>query len=280
VNPTGLAAGTYTGTISVASPVSASPVAASITVNLVVIATVPPVLTAVRNAGSYAVGPVSAGENIVIFGTNLGPADLAKGVLNAAGAFATTLAETQITFDGIAAPIIYAWGPQTSVMVPYEVAGRVTTTMRVIYKGVQSEALQLTIAPAAPGIYTLNQSGSGPGAILNQDFSLNTATAAAAKLSVVQVYMTGEGVTSPQGANGAIAPLNGTGLFKPILPVTATVGGVQARVLYYGSAPGIVYGVMQVNVEIPTAAPSGAGVPIQIFVGTTPTQNGVTVAVQ
>ena len=50
--------------------------------------------------------------------------------------------------------------------------------------------------------------------------------------------------------------------------------------LQTGSAPGIVYGVMQVNVEIPSNAPSGASVPIQIFVGSTPTQSEVTVAVQ
>src|SRR5262249_37440686 len=131
VNPSGLAAGNYTGTINVASPVSTTPVAASITVNLVVIATVPPAITAVRNAGSYAVGAISAGENLVIFGSNLGPAELVKGALNAAGNINTTLAETQVTFDGIAAPIIYAWGQQTSVMVPYEMNGRVSVTMRV-----------------------------------------------------------------------------------------------------------------------------------------------------
>ena len=78
--------------------------------------------------------------------------------------------------------------------------------------------------------------------------------------------MTGEGVTTnpvpgttvgPLPVNGAIAPLNGSGLFQTTLPVTATVGGMPARVLYYGSAPGIIYGVMQVNVEIPANAPSG-----------------------
>ena len=68
-----------------------------------------------------------------------------------------------------------------------------------------------------------------------------------------------------------------------MLPVTATVGGVPATVEYYGSAPGIIYGVMQVNIRIPANAPSGPNVPIVIMVGNTPTQGGasqVTVAVQ
>jgi uncharacterized protein (TIGR03437 family) len=245
-----------------------------------VITTPPPAVTVIRNNASFALGAISAGENIVIGGTNLGPADLVKGVLTPAGLVATSLSDTQVTFDNIPAPIIYAWATQTSVMVPYEIAGRPITTLRVTYKGVQSAPLTVNVAPTAPGIYTLNQAGSGPGAILNQDFSLNEAVKPAPKLSVVAVYMTGEGVTSPVPANGALAPLNGSGLFQPTSQVTATVGGLPARILYYGSAPGIVYGVMQVNVEIPANAPSGASVPLQISVGGILTQNGVTVAVQ
>ena len=72
------------------------------------------------------------------------------------------------------------------------------------------------------------------------------------------MYMTGEGTTSPTGTDGGIAAFNGTPLAKPILPVTATVGGIPATVEYYGSAPSIIYGVMQVNVRIPANAPSGA----------------------
>jgi uncharacterized protein (TIGR03437 family) len=279
VTPAALVAGTYAGTITVTSTSSMTPVATTINVNLTVAATVPPVVTVIRNNASYALGAISPGENIVIGGTNLGPTDLVKGFLAGNGVISTLVSETQVTFDGIPAPIIYTLNTQTSVMVPYEVAGRPTTTVHVIYKGVQSAPLVVNLAPAAPGIYTLNQAGTGPGAILNGDYSLNEAAKPAAKLSAVAVYMTGEGVTSPVPLNGAIAPLNGTGLFQPTQAVTATVGGVPARVLYYGSAPGIVYGVMQVNIEIPANAPSGAA-PLQIFVGGTPTQIGVTVAVQ
>ena len=73
----------------------------------------------------------------------------------------------------------------------------------------------------------------------------------AAKGSVVAVYMTGEGETNTVPADGSIAPVNGTGLYKPLLAVTATVGGIPATVQYFGSSPGIVYGVMQVNLTIP-----------------------------
>src|SRR5581483_6246633 len=121
--------------------------------------------------------------------------------------------------------------------------------------------------------------GFGQGSILNQDFSYNGASIPAAKGSVVAVYMTGEGVTSPSSQDGVIAPSNGTGLFKPVQTVTATVGGVPATVQYYGSAPGILYGVMQVNVQIPDGAPSGNAT-LVINVGPTSTEANVTVAVK
>jgi uncharacterized protein (TIGR03437 family) len=285
VNPTGLAPGNYTGTIAINSPAAATQPAASIAVNLTVQSIPKPVVSAVANAASYVNGPVSPGENIVLFGTGIGPATLTLAALSN-NAFPTTLANTQVFFDNTPAPIIYARADQTSVMVPYGVTGRPTTSIRVVYQGVTSDAVTYNVVGSAPGIYTLNQAGSGQGAILNVTATTATVNAAAnpaAKGSVVAIYMTGEGATSPTGPDGGVAPINGTGLFKPVLSVTATVGGVPATVLYYGSAPGIIYGVMQVNVQIPDTVAAGSNVPIVITVGGNTTQTGtsqVTLAVQ
>lgn len=277
VSPTGLAAGNYTGTVTISSTSSLNPVTVTVTLAVSTIPT--PVIAAIGNAASYATGAVAPGENIVIFGTGIGPATLAGGTLTTAGAFSTTAGNTQVTFDGVAAPVIYASATQTSVMVPYGVSGRTVTTVRISYQGVQSNPLIYNVTTTAPGIYTQNSSGTGPGAILNQDYSINGPTKPAATGSVVAVYMTGEGATNTTPPDGAIAPANGTGLYKPLLPVTATVGGIPATVQYYGTAPGIVYGVMQVNLTIPAGVNSGPQ-PIVITVGTTSTQAGVTVAVQ
>lgn len=278
VSPASLAAGNYMGTITITSPNAVTP--ASVTVNLSVAAVPPPVLAAVTNAASYAAAAISPGENITIFGTGLGPATLQGLQLNADGTVATTVSDTQVTFDGVAAPIVYVSATQTSVMVPYEITGRATTTIRVFYKGVQSAALVYNVAQAVPGIYTQNAQGTGPGAIVNQNYTVNGPANGAPKGSAVAVYMTGEGQTSPGGVTGSVTPTNGTGLKNPVAqPVTATVGGVTAKVDYAGSAPGIVAGVMQVNVEIPAAAPSGAQ-PIVISIGGINTQTGVTVQVQ
>jgi uncharacterized protein (TIGR03437 family) len=67
---------------------------------------------------------------------------------------------------------------------------------------------------------------------------------------------------------------------------TATIGNLPALVQYYGSAPGLVSGVMQVNVQIPANAPSGPTVPIVITLTdqatglSYSTQSQVTVSVQ
>ena len=75
--------------------------------------------------------------------------------------------------------------------------------MWIKYAGETSSAYQLTWR-AGPGPVSQNSSGSGTGAILNQDNSLNGPGNPAAKGSIVQVYLTGEGQTSPQGVTGAI----------------------------------------------------------------------------
>ena len=278
INTQGLTtAGKLTADVTVNSLASLSPAKVSVTLN--VSNAVPPVLTAIANAASYTPGAVSPGENVVIGGTLLGPDTLAGAQLNPNGTLATTVSDTQVTFDNVPAPIIYVSAKQTSVMVPYEVAGRPTTAVRVTYKGVTSDPFTYNVAAAVPGIYTQNSQGNGPGSILNQDLTLNGISNRAAPNSVVAVYMTGEGVTTPNSITGSVAGSGGNGLNVPRLPVTATVAGIPATVEYYGSAPGIVYGVMQVNVRIPLNAPSGAQ-PLVIGVGTNPTQTGVTVAVR
>ena len=90
------------------------------------------------------------------------------------------------------------------------------------------------------------------------------------------VYATGEGQTSPAGVDGklAVAPYP-----APLLPVSVTIDGIAAQVLYAGAAPGLVAGLLQIDVQIPNGAASGAR-PIVLTVGDAQSQTSVTVAVQ
>jgi uncharacterized protein (TIGR03437 family) len=65
----------------------------------------------------------------------------------------------------------------------------------------------------------------------------------------------------------------------PLLPVAALVNNQPATIVFYGEAPGLVSGVMQVNLVIPPNTPSGPA-SLAISVGSVSSQAGVTVAVQ
>ena len=104
-------------------------------------------------------------ESIVaVFGTSIGPPAPAYGTLNASGTLLNTSAgSTRVLFDGVPAPVVYASATQTNVMVPYEVAGRPTTSVVVEYQGVQSAPLIYNVTPPRRGSYTQNYSGHRAG---------------------------------------------------------------------------------------------------------------------
>lgn len=230
----------------------------------------------VTNAATNLAGPVSPGEILVLFGSGLGPATLAVATLNATGLVDTKSGGTRVFFDGIAAPMIYAVTGQVSAVVPYEVGPNATTAVQVEYQGQLSSAVSLQTVSAAPGIFTADSSGKGQGAILNQDGSVNGQTNPAAKGSVISVFATGEGILSPAGVNGKLAS---TPVPAPILPVQAILNGATVTPLYAGSAPSLVEGVLQVNLQIPGDASAGP-LSLVVKIGSAVSQPGITVSVK
>ncbi|MBM3956698.1 MAG: SBBP repeat-containing protein [Gemmatimonadetes bacterium] len=241
---------------------------------------------AVTNAASFLAtaqaGGVAPGEIVTIFGTRLGPARLATLELTPTGLVSAVLAETRVLFDGSAAPLVYVMESQVSAVVPYAVGTgtRPETEIQVEYRGARSNAVRVPVMASAPGLFTASSTGSGQGAILNEDGTVNSPANPAARGSVVVLFGTGEGQTDPPGADGkpAAPPLP-----RPRLPVSVTIGGAAVpagNVLYAGAAPGLVAGVLQVNVRIPATAPSGNAVPVTVTVGTATSQVGVTLAVR
>jgi uncharacterized protein (TIGR03437 family) len=227
------------------------------------------------NAASYQGGSVAPGELVTIFGANYGPAALTPLQLGSNNIVSSNLAGTQVFFDGKAAPLIYSLAGQVSAVVPYEVAGEQATVVQYQYNSVNSNTATVPVSTAMPGIFAADASGKGPGAILNQDFSLNTATNPASIGSVIMAFATGGGTVIGGATDGALAP--GAGM--QALAVTATIGGLPAVVQYAGPAPGEVNGVMQVNVAIPATVASGNAVPLAIAVGGV-LSNTVTIAVK
>lgn len=230
----------------------------------------------VAHGATALAGPVSPGEIIVIYGSGLGPEILANLELTPDGAAVTTeLAGTRVWFGDAPAPLIYTSAGQVSAVVPYSVAGKSSVDAIVEFQGARSSPVRIPVAPVSPGIFTANQSGLGQGAILNEDNSYNNLQPAA-RGSIIQVFCTGEGATEPPGADGklAVPPYP-----KPVASVTAAIGGLDADVIYAGAAPGLVAGVLQVNLRVPLEI-SGGDIPVQIRVGNVSSRPGVTVSLR
>ncbi len=276
VTPGTLSAGTYAGTVTVSSAAAGnSPQTVSVT--LVIAGAPAPSVATVMNAASALPTAAAPGLIVSVFGANLGPtAGVSGRVVN--GLLETTVAETRVLFDGIPAPLLYVRADQINVIVPYAVAGRFSTQMQIEYRGTRSNPVSLQVVDAAPGLFTLNNQGTGQGAILNQDFLVNGASNAAPRTSVVMIYATGEGQTSPTGVDGRVA--SSTPYPAPLLPVRVFIGDREAQVLYAGAAPGFVAGAMQINALIPPDAPTGSSVPVTVTIGTRNSQSAATIAIR
>jgi uncharacterized protein (TIGR03437 family) len=235
-----------------------------------------PSITSVTNAASNRAGAVSPGEIVVVYGAGMGPAAITLGSLDPNGRISNLRSGARILFDGVPAPLVYVSGKQSAAIVPYSVDGNSQTQITVEYQGVPSPPMALAVTNAVPGMFSADASGQGQGAILNFDNSYNSASNPAAAGSIVVLYATGEGQTTPGGVDGQMATL---ALPAPRLPVTVTVDGRNAQILYAGAAPGEVAGMMQINIVLPSGLAAG-DIPITFSVGAAASQAGLTVAVK
>jgi len=230
-------------------------------------------ISAVTNGASNQTGSLSPGEVVVIYGTGLGPATL-TGFQLANGAIPTSAGGTSVYFNGAPAPVLYSSATQVAAIVPYAVSGS-TAQVYVTYLGQTSAAVTVAVAAVSPGLFSLDGSGQGQAAAVNQNNSINGSAHPANAGQYVLLYGTGFGATNPSGQDGAV---NAVPLPLVLANVTATVGGKATTINYAGGAPGAPAGVMQINVEIPTGLSAGS-VPVVVQAGSGQTQSGVTVAV-
>jgi uncharacterized protein (TIGR03437 family) len=215
---------------------------------------VAPPLT-VANAASLMAGPVAPGELVTILGMGLGPQAGVGGTYDASGLLANQLAGTEVRFDGVPAPLLYAQASQINAQVPYTVSGNGTTRMEVFYQAESVGTLDLTVTANVPAVFST---------IVQQDGTYNSQTNPAPHGTFLTLYATGDGIEYGPDLAGlpAAAPYP-----FPVLPVTVTLAGMAAEVTYAGSAPGLV-GILQVNARVPGSfVPSGA-VPLILTVGT------------
>jgi uncharacterized protein (TIGR03437 family) len=187
----------------------------------------------------------------------------------------TELQGVRVRLNEAYAPLLYVSAEQINFECPDQPPGQ-PVTITVESAARTSEPVTTTWQAAAPGIFTIDGSGQGPGAILiaNTDkFAVRADTSVPAEPARagehVSIYLTGLG----RLRNGASA--NGE--------VQVWIGGLPADVGYAGAAPGFT-GLDQINARIPWMAPAGDEVPVFITVtepgGTMHTSNSVTMAIE
>jgi uncharacterized protein (TIGR03437 family) len=228
---------------------------------------------AVVNAASFQSAGIAPGEMINIQGFNLGPS---PSVTAPAGDLRTSLGGVQVTFDGTPTALSYVSPYVLTVQVPFSLRPGAQTAMRVLYQNNSSDPVTLDVLNALPGVYTQSANGRGPVTALNPDGSINSLSHPVAKGQYVTVYASGLGTVSPPLGTGQTPPASPTS--STTASVTAVVDGLSANVLFAGAAPGFP-GLYQINLQIPSAAASGAQ-PLTLFAAGAPNQSGVTIFVQ
>jgi uncharacterized protein (TIGR03437 family) len=229
---------------------SGSGYAATITIDLS--ATTPassaPVIgpNAIVNAASGAPG-MAPGSWASIFGTNLSPSTYSlagSDVVNTL--LPTTLQNVSVQVDGKAAFVDYISEEQINVLVPDDSnSGSVAVT--VTSANGTSSAVKTTLQPILPGLFVQD---SYVLAVRSSDGAIITGSAAASMGDTLEIYGTGFGPTATAVTAGVVF----TGAYPTSNPVTVTIGGVAATVLWAGL---VGPGLYQINVMVPSGLTAG-----------------------
>jgi uncharacterized protein (TIGR03437 family) len=226
------------------------------------LAKLPPVISAVvPSAGLSDARVVAPGSLVSFYGAGLATSNAQFTGLP----FPTQLGGTTISSGSTALPLLAVSDGQVNAYIPSALTGFLNVTVK---NSIGQHTTTLLVAPAAPTLFTLNNSGSGPASALHATSgTVIGATSPATVGEYVSLYATGLGLTTTSGA----------GLDVAVLLPQVTVGGIAAQVSFAGRAPGFV-GLDQINVQIP-AGVIGAAIPVVVSSGGR-TSNTVTLAIQ
>jgi len=234
-------------------------------------------ILAPENGATFQDGPLAPGELVTLWGLRFGPETGASIQFDSSKKIATTLAGVRVFFDEFPAPILYAQSQQINVQVPWELAGKNTAQMHVEYNGVSTRTGVVTLLPSAPGLFPAKY-GSPQGAILNQDGSPNSAANPAAAGSVVSLFGTGGGTTSPASVTGGLAPITpNTTLEQQTTVILDNTLSITPE--YAGVAPTLTSGLFQINFRIPQSVAPLATHRVDVKIGNGSTQGMISVTV-
>jgi trimeric autotransporter adhesin len=257
-------------------------VRASCIISLIVPAEPAPTIRSVVNSASLQPS-LAPGALVTVLGSNLtGPTQSTN--YGPTANYPTAVASTSVTFNGIAAPLLYLSPGQINAIVPFALAGQTSAQVQVQRFDKVSASFSLPLQDISPGIFTATQTGTGQAAILQQgpdgQFTYNSAENPVPKGAAVSIFATGAGVWTPLSEYDVFLQ----GRYFTTRPVSVMIGGQAARVLYAGtggtsSGPGL-WSMLQVNAIVPDAVGSGPQSVVLKVGGNDNSQQKVTVHVQ
>jgi uncharacterized protein (TIGR03437 family) len=224
-------------------------------------ATNPPMLDRLVNSADFT-KPVAPGGLVSIFGSQLSPMTLASTDVP----LPTVLADSCLTVNGVVIPIVFVSATQINAQLPFQISGNADVVLRT--PGGISDALRITISPAAPSVFRSGTAGplNGiPTVVRDSNRELVTVSNPIHPSDHITIYLTGLGQTLPEIPAGAPSPSDP--LSTTLLPATVNLGGVSLFVDFTGLTPGEV-GVYQINASVPfKGVPTGFDIPLTISQG-------------
>jgi uncharacterized protein (TIGR03437 family) len=245
-SPAGLSHGAWPVTLVIQSP-TALPQAITVPLTFAVGASSAVTIGGVAHGASFA-GNFAPGMVLSVFGSGLAPStQVASGL-----PLPLSLAGVSATVNGVSAPFYFVSPGQLNVQVPYETT--LGPAVLAVNNNGQVAVFPFTVSAAAPGIFVGGDGSVAP----------NPAGAAGQTLLA---FITGDGDLTPTLATGATPPATTAiaRLPQPRMPVTLTVGGVNAAIAFVGVPNGL-SGVTQINFVVPEGVPSGDQ-PVVVTVG-------------
>jgi uncharacterized protein (TIGR03437 family) len=215
---------------------------------------------AVVNSASQQRGndTIAPGQIITIYGRNLARA----ATLAPNGVPQSTVGGVRVRLGGVVLPLFYVGPGQINAVTPFALPLQKSQQLIVERDGVPSVPLSLTIVSAQPGVFTMDQSGTGQAAIVGPTGKVADLQNPVSRGDVISIYCTGLGAVDRAVDISRPAPSQ-----EPLPRVagrlSVLIGNSSAEVLYAGLAPGF-YGLYQLNVRVPAGAPLGAYVPVQV----------------
>ncbi|MGH7001981.1 MAG: hypothetical protein ACREEA_10790, partial [Stellaceae bacterium] len=223
-------------------------------------------------------GGIAQGSYFSIYGRGLGPQTSVQAqsypLQTALGGVTVTVTQGS---NVVSAYVKYAQDGQINAILPSN-APLGPASAVVAYNGQSSAAQKINIVSASVGIFTVNSTSYGPAIFQNVDPAdgnnrpSNSTAATATPGQGGVLWLTGLGAIN---APDNVAPPVGT----LATPVEIFVGGKTAiGIQYAGRAPGYA-GVDVLQFPIPSGAPQGCDVPIQVRVNGTVASNVATIAI-